>query len=639
MGRIDKRIIKRFFLCFLCSSCIAVIMSLGMALFDYLQVKDNRGKYAISDENIYCNKKLVKEQGKYKISKKNDEIVIKFLKKTYINKLQYRYLVAESIDKNCKIKVYMDNIYGDETVKKIEDNYFKGMSRSVVNIKGNVTKIVFKFPTMNSEMELYDFVIDNRFKWNPYLFVIINTFIFVILFVILFRKEGAEHPGAITFICINVIAICMLILQTPYCSGWDEEIHFSRCYNMAITFDSEEGAPSVIDYLVDNYAWLDLHHEMSIEERIDMIRNMNYLGEIRGAELDTYIIQINSIGYVFQVIAITIGRFLGLPFYCVWTMGRLANVFLYSIGMSLAISIIPIGKRLLMLISLAPTMIFLSTTYTYDVSVIVFLILGSCIWIKEIVSEDTVFSYRSRALYILCMIVGCMPKAVYIPMILGAFFLPSKKFYSSKDKYIFKGIIVLCLCLLMSTFILPTLTNPTVGGDVRGGDTSVSRQLEYVLHKPLAYGVVLLNNIRKKWISYTTGGALGYIIYFGKCISDEIYTILLVGVAITDTYSEKQGKTKYTFKSKIISAIMISVTIVLIWTALYLSFTEVGQTKIAGVQGRYYLPFIFLIYLWFRNEKIENRFSIYRYQLFVVLISCIMVMCQIADSFFAKCCI
>ena len=35
-------------------------------------------------------------------------------------------------------------------------------------------------------------------------------------------------------------------------------------------------------------------------------------------------------------------------------------------------------------------------------------------------------------------------------MILGAFFLPSKKFYSSKDKYIFKGIIVLCLCLLMS---------------------------------------------------------------------------------------------------------------------------------------------------------------------------------------------
>ena len=62
MGRIDKRIIKRFFLCFLCSSCIAVIMSLGMALFDYLQVKDNRGKYAISDENIYCNKKLVKEQ-------------------------------------------------------------------------------------------------------------------------------------------------------------------------------------------------------------------------------------------------------------------------------------------------------------------------------------------------------------------------------------------------------------------------------------------------------------------------------------------------------------------------------------------------------------------------------------------------
>ena len=178
-------------------------------------------------------------------------------------------------------------------------------------------------------------------------------------------------------------------------------------------------------------------------------------------------------------------------------------------------------------------------------------------------------------------------------MILGAFLLPSKKFYSLKDKYIFKGIIIICFLLLMSTFILPTLTNPTVGGDVRGGDTSVSRQLEYVLHKPLAYGIVLLNNIRRKWISYTTGGALGYIIYFGKCISDEIYTILLVGVAITDTYSEQKGTMRYTFKHKIISAIMIFATIVLIWTALYLSFTEVGETKIAGVQGRYYLPFLF----------------------------------------------
>lgn len=63
----------------------------------------------------------------------------------------------------------------------------------------------------------------------------------------------------------------------------------------------------------------------------------------------------------------------------------------------------------------------------------------------------------------------------------------------------------------------------------------------------------------------------------------------------------------------------IACTVVLIWTALYLSFTEVGYTAIVGVQARYYLPFIFMIYLCLQNDKIECKMKVENYQTAVMM--------------------
>lgn len=83
----------------------------------------------------------------------------------------------------------------------------------------------------------------------------------------------------------------------------------------------------------------------------------------------------------------------------------------------------------------------------------------------------------------------------------------------------------------------------------------------------------------------------------------------------------------------------ILATIVLIWTALYLSFTEVGETRIAGVQARYYLPFLFLFYLCFRTDKIKNNYKEENYQMVIMLIACGMLMYQIVRIFLVGSCL
>ena len=54
---------------------------------------------------------------------------------------------------------------------------------------------------------------------------------------------------------------------------------------------------------------------------------------------------------------------------------------------------------------------------------------------------------------------------------------------------------------------------------------------------------------------------------------------------------------------------MLAVAIALVWTALYISFTVPGNTFIAGVQGRYYRPLLYLGFIIFENKLLLVNIS------------------------------
>lgn len=51
----------------------------------------------------------------------------------------------------------------------------------------------------------------------------------------------------------------------------------------------------------------------------------------------------------------------------------------------------------------------------------------------------------------------------------------------------------------------------------------------------------------------------------------------------------------------------------LIWTALYLSFTPVGNTSINGVQSRYFIPLLFIFLYSLKGIKISHSVSDNKY--------------------------
>ena len=499
--KITKNQIKNFIIIAFVSGCIGILLSFVFSGIDYLKIGNDVGTYILEETDTSGKGLEVNGDGIYKMSKDGGKITFEFFKDIYIDKLQYQYITAENQDNPAYLTITQKNIYGDEEIETISDYFFSGVSRSVIDINNKVSKISFEITDLNSDLDIFEFAIDNSFKWNPLLAVFISSCVFLLLFIFWFRDEHVKCPAVLTLISILVLGSTILVLQAPYCTGWDEQIHFSNSYNLAVV-PQDKGTPNAVSYLANNADWFNQHHICSsLEERADLIRVLNEKGAEYGQPVEEYHLQMSSVGYIFQAGFITIGRFLHLPFYLVWILGKFSNVLLYAIGMSISVSIVPIAKRLLMVVSLIPTMVFLSATYTYDITVIVFITIGICIWIREVILCDKIFSVKWRCLYFISMIIGCMPKAVYAPLLLCALLLPKEKFRSTKDRNRFMIITILCGGLLLSTFVIPTLlSSPNMKADSRGGDTSITRQLKYVLGDPLAYICVLWKNVSGRFI-------------------------------------------------------------------------------------------------------------------------------------------
>ena len=65
--------------------------------------------------------------------------------------------------------------------------------------------------------------------------------------------------------------------------------------------------------------------------------------------------------------------------------------------------------------------------------------------------------------------------------------------------------------------------------------------------------------------------------------------------------------------------------IVLIWTALYLSFTPIGYTTINGVQPRYFLPLLFPLLICLGSSKFKVKISDKIYNFIVLVIPAIVI--------------
>ena len=424
---------------------------------------------------------------------------------------------------------------------------------------------------------------------------------------LLFFREFFCTRLEVGFLVISLTAGTLFSLSLPANKvSWDEEVHFSQVFWMANYRTPVPVSPALLQEFSSGIDTWPYNQPGSAEENRALDDYLDREGDYKNGE-HLWSIDLNKTtmtGYVTQALCVKAGTLLHLPFSVVYRLGRLGNLFLYCAVMYLAIKKTPVGKGIMTFLALAPEPMLLAGVYSYDPTVTAFLYLSFAWILYLLLTPEKKMTWKAYAVLMISFLWGCRIKAVYAPLLLIGLLIPKEKFRSRREELLMKVGMAAVVVLLMLSFVLPVLFAPRDIGDVRGENTSEKGQMAYILGQPLSYAWVLASNIFRTFPSYVFGEqSLGLLGHQGEFAFPWMLYASSAAVILTDGRSAcgkhlNSGQKLWIF-------LLSGATAVLVWTSMYIAFTTPGNTYIEGVQGRYYLPFLFLVWLVFHPSRIR----------------------------------
>ena len=412
----------------------------------------------------------------------------------------------------------------------------------------------------------------------------------MICFVMITNWKHAKQNTERLFLLIALIIGAFSISVTPNRVGvsWDDEVHYAKTLELSnvlngIMYVADD--KNIEEYATNIYAHQGYDRETSKEYQEDL-QELYKQKEFRMHDFSNY--GVWSVAYVPAAIGIIVARGLELSYVNVFNAGCIVNLICYSLLIYYAIKRIKHGKMLVALIGLLPTTIFMAASYSYDWWVTGFTILGFSYFFAEM-QEDSPLRTKNLIIAVGAIAIGCLPKAIYFPILFPLLFIPRKKFCSKKQRMGYYLCVVGAGVLLVASFLLPMLIGGAGAGDVRGGsDVNSTEQILYIIQNPFEYARTLFVFL-KEYISISSvGPMLQRFAYVGNGTFYGVVYAMIWVVAFLDRgdIGEKHFLIRGT------SLVGCAVALVLSTTALYISFTAVGANTVAGMQGRYLIPFM-----------------------------------------------
>ncbi len=418
------------------------------------------------------------------------------------------------------------------------------------------------------------------------------------VFLIVCRRWIGRHAEA-GFLVIALTGGLLLSLSLPANKvGFDEEIHFEQSCWIAHYRNPVQLSPTVFQEFSAGIDTWPLNQPGGLREQRELNQYLDQTGDYRNGSIrwSADLNKTTFTGYLGQAALLKAGELFHLPFSLLFKLGRLGNLVIYVLVMALAIRKTPVGKGILAFIGLMPAPMMLAGVYSYDPTVTAFTALSCAYMLEAMLNQERRLSIRDFAIIMGAFFWGCWIKAVYAPLILMGFLIPADRFDTKKKRNWMRAGFAAMFLLMMASFVLPVLISPSETGDLRGGATSEAGQMTYVLGQPLAYAAVLFKNIFASFPSYVLGeGVFGTLGHLGTISFPWLLYAASAAVILTDTRSSC-GKT-LTKCQRVWIFLLAGACAVLVWTSMYIAFTPPGNTYIEGVQGRYYLPFLFLVWL------------------------------------------
>ena len=315
------------------------------------------------------------------------------------------------------------------------------------------------------------------------------------------------------------------------------------------------------------------------------------------------------------VIGMTIGR-------CIGTGARfnilLTKLFFYSfyiIAVFLAMSISPRLKSCIAFTALLPMAVYQATGITYDSVIVAYMLLFTAFWLRA--REQKLKIGEWVAVAVLSYLIGCCKGGFYAIVVVLFLFVPKESFGNIKRKILAcSGICTAALAGFVTTSLkaylpylrgmlgLPTQSSvlqQTAGQEIVEkvpGKETIAYGIMYIVQEPLECLKIFLNTLFEK-ADYYIGSMVGYRMAWTDELTPWcIIFLFLIILIISGVFAEDGNAFHIRLKEKGVCVILFSAELVA-FHLLMLIETPMGNTVINGVQGRYFiawLPLIFLIF-------------------------------------------
>ena len=318
--------------------------------------------------------------------------------------------------------------------------------------------------------------------------------------------------------------------------------------------------------------------------------------------------------YLFSALGIALGRLLGLGIVPAHMLGRLFNLSFFIAITFFAIKYMPFCKMLIFSIALLPMTMHVAASFSTDAILngLAFFLIA---YILHLAYEKEKASFRDILLIVAVLTLIAPNKGgVYLPLAFLCLLIPREKlptfrfkeFEFPKFSY-FMSIFVPAVAFLAFNVgrVLNEAIPPEEGVWIPGRPTWETFSVSEVLLNPIRSASIFVRTIGSNadfYILSSFGNVLGWL----EIPVQDIFIMSFVFVTFLSVLTI-ENKLLFNAKQKMIMALISVTTFSLTLIAMLIFHTWYGAETIWGVQGRYFLPVMPLIFLIFNNSTIIIR--------------------------------
>ena len=296
--------------------------------------------------------------------------------------------------------------------------------------------------------------------------------------------------------------------------------------------------------------------------------------------------------HLFCGMGIALGRLLGLGTVFTALLGKIFNL-MFFVGMTtLAIWLMPFGKKILFGVGLLPMTLHLAASYNYDAVILGLSFVTVAYWLR--------LAFREERVTVRDLLIGCLfnfllapCKIVNLLLCFVCLLIPVKKVGSWKKWLLYMlvaiGVAIASVLLIQSAWLGSHVNSGN--GHIVSWANEEGYTLQWILQNLSEYRRMLVKTLVRNaglYFEQMLGSSLSWLNFDLPSYCVYAFGFLLLCCC----FRRETEPDCISFRQKLLIVLGTVGYIVLVMTGLLISWTPLSYKIVLGLQGRYFLPIL-----------------------------------------------